>query len=93
MLPFAFGSFGSFTTDTYKSFSPGPNATLVVPSPAAISNSRRSLPSGDNLNTLPPDHCATYKFPKWSTFMLSGPIHHDLTLSGARRLSLAKFER
>jgi hypothetical protein len=36
-LPLACGSFGSFTTVTYKSFSPSPNATFVVPSPAAIS--------------------------------------------------------
>ena len=35
ILPFACGSLGSFTTVTYKSLSPSPNATLVVPAPAA----------------------------------------------------------
>jgi hypothetical protein len=37
MLPLACWSFGSFTTVTYSSFSSFPKATLVVPSPAAIS--------------------------------------------------------
>jgi hypothetical protein len=36
--PLACGSFGSFTTVTYNSFSPSLKATLLVPSPAAISN-------------------------------------------------------
>src|SRR6266480_3941787 len=59
ILPFACESFGSFTTVTYKSFSPSPNATFVVPSPAAISNTCRSLPSGDIFKILPPNHWAT----------------------------------
>src|SRR2546430_8180971 len=59
MLPFACESFGSFTTVTYNSFSPSLNATLVVPSPAAISNTCRSLPSGDIFKILPPNHWAT----------------------------------
>src|SRR5438874_394526 len=59
ILPFACGSFGSFTTVTYNSFSPSPNATFVVPSPAAISNTWRSLPSGDSFKILPPNHWAT----------------------------------
>src|SRR5205814_4880327 len=59
MLPFAFGSFGSFTTVTNNSFSPSPKATFVVPSPAAISNTCTSLPSGDIFKILPPNHWAT----------------------------------
>src|SRR5438876_7394025 len=59
ILPFACGSFGSFTTVTYNSFSPSLRATFVVPSPAAISNTWRSLPSGDIFKTLPPNHWAT----------------------------------
>src|SRR5205823_15050663 len=59
ILPFACESFGSFTTVTYNSFSPSPNATFVVPSPAAISNTCRSLPSGDIFKILPPNHWAT----------------------------------
>src|ERR1700679_328777 len=92
ILPFACGSLGSFTTVTYNSFSPGPNATLVVPSPAAISNCRSSFPSGDILRILPPDHWATYILPWWSIFMLSGPSHQVLTLFGVRTLSSAKFD-
>src|SRR5260370_25062798 len=53
MLPFACGSFGSLTTVTYNSFSPSLNATFVVPSPAAISNTWSSLPSGDIFKILP----------------------------------------
>src|SRR5438552_13312341 len=53
ILPFACGSFGSFTTVTYNSFSPSLEATLVVPSPAAILNTCRSLPSGDIFKILP----------------------------------------
>ncbi len=56
ILPFACESFGFFTTVTYNSFSPSPNATFVVPSPAAISNTCRSLPSGDIFKILPPNH-------------------------------------
>src|SRR5438045_378394 len=52
-------SFGSFTTVTYNSFSPSPNAMFVVPSPAAILNTYRSLPSGDIFKILPPNHWAT----------------------------------
>src|SRR4030081_2925883 len=48
MQPFAFWSFGSFTTVTNNSFPSSPKATLVVPSPAAISKTCRSLPSGDS---------------------------------------------
>src|SRR5437879_1316108 len=59
IMPFACGSFGSFTTVTYNSFSPSLNATFVVPSPAAISNTCRSLPSGDIFKILPPNHWAT----------------------------------
>src|SRR5882724_11068786 len=55
ILPFACGSFGSLTTVTYNSFSPSVKATLVVPSPAAISNVCRSLPSGDIFKILPPN--------------------------------------
>src|SRR5436853_7403118 len=55
MQPLACGSFGSFTTVTYNSFSPSLNATLVVPSPAAISNTCRSLPSGDIFKIFPPN--------------------------------------
>ena len=53
ILPFACESFGSFTTVTYNAFSPSPNATFVVPSPAAISNTCRSLCSGDIFKILP----------------------------------------
>src|SRR6266478_108150 len=59
MLPFACASFGSFTTVTYNSFSPSLNATFVVPSPAAISKTCKSLPSGDIFKILPPNHWAT----------------------------------
>src|SRR6266851_4264140 len=59
ILPFACASLGSFTTVTYNSFSPSPNATFVVPSPAAISNMCRSLPSGEIFKILPPNHWAT----------------------------------
>src|SRR5229473_1390631 len=59
ILPFACESFGSFTTVTYNSFSPSLNATLVVPSPEKISNTCRSLPSGDIFKILPPNHWAT----------------------------------
>src|SRR5439155_24456933 len=59
ILPFACGSFGSFTTVTYNSFSPSLNATFVVPSPAAISHTCRSLPSGHIFKLLPPNHWAT----------------------------------
>src|SRR6266404_1741054 len=59
MLPFACGSFGSLTTVTYNSFSPSLKETLVVPSPAAISKTCRSLPSGDSFKILPPNHCVT----------------------------------
>src|SRR5436189_5996385 len=59
ILPFACASFGSFTTVTYNSFSPPPKATFVVPSPAAISNTCRSLPSRDSFKILPPNHWAT----------------------------------
>src|SRR6266542_825701 len=59
ILPFACESFGSFTTVTYNSFSPSANATFVVPSPAAISNTCRSLPSGEIFKILPPNHWAT----------------------------------
>src|SRR5207248_6296655 len=92
ILPFACESFGSFTTVTYNSFSPSLNATFVVPSPAAISNICRSLPSGDSFKILPPNHWATKMLPLLSTFMLSGPIHQDSTLFGVRRLSRAKFD-
>src|SRR4029434_9792591 len=43
ILPFACWSFGSLTTVTYNSLSSFPNATFVVPSPAAISNTARSF--------------------------------------------------
>src|SRR5256885_10799419 len=59
ILPLACESFGSFTTVTYNSFSPSLKATFVVPSPAAISNTCRSLPSGDIFKILPPNHWAT----------------------------------
>jgi len=59
ILPFACGSLGSFTTVTYNSFSPSLKATLVVPSPAAISNTCRSLPSGYIFKILRPNHWAT----------------------------------
>src|SRR5436309_2158102 len=59
MLPFACESFGSFTTVTYSSSSFLPKAMLVVPSPAAISKTWRSLPSGDIFKILPPNHWAT----------------------------------
>src|SRR5438094_5834620 len=55
MLPFACGSFGSFTTVTYNSFSPSLKATFVVPLPAAISNTCRTLPSGEIFKILPPN--------------------------------------
>src|SRR5256886_10574059 len=71
ILPLACGSFGSFTTVTYNSFSPSPKATSVVPSPEKISNTCRSLPSGDSFKILPPNHWATYMLPLLSTFMLS----------------------
>src|SRR5439155_19736857 len=93
MLPLAFGSFGSFTTVTYSSCSPGPNATLVVPSPAAIGNTCRSLPAGEIFRIFPPNHCATYRLPLPSSFMLSGPSHHDVFLFGTRRFRSAKFAR
>src|SRR5439155_6369539 len=89
MLPLAFGSFGSFTTVTYSSCSPGPNATFVVPSPAAIGNTCRSLPPGEIFRIFPPNHCATYRLPLPSSFMLSGPSHHDVFLFGTRRFSSA----
>src|SRR5262249_49010016 len=75
ILPFACGSSGSFTTVTYNSSSFFPKATLVVPSPAAISKTWRSLPSGDSFKILPPNHWATYMLPLPSIFMLSGPSH------------------
>src|SRR4029450_12928253 len=56
MLPLACGSFGSFTTVTYNSLSPSLKARFVVPSPAVISNTCRSLPSGDIFKILPPNH-------------------------------------
>src|SRR6266481_3108140 len=59
MLPLACESFGSFTTVMYNSSSSSPKATLVVPSPAAISKTWRSLPSGDIFKILPPNHWAT----------------------------------
>src|SRR5450755_691818 len=55
-LPLARGSFGSLTTVTYRTFSPSPNATFVVPSPASIANTWSSLPSGDNFSIFPPNH-------------------------------------
>src|SRR5437870_10364706 len=90
ILPFACESFGSFTTVTYNSLSPLPKATFVVPSPAAISKMCSSLPSGESFKTLPPDHCATYRLPLLSIFMLSGPIHQESTLFFVSRLSRAK---
>src|SRR5260221_9086391 len=92
MLPFACGSLGSFTTVTQRDFPPSPNATLVVPSPAAIGKTCSSRPSGEIFSTFPPDHWATYMLPLGSIFMLSGPSHQDLTLSGVSRLSRAKFD-
>src|SRR5207244_12976575 len=71
ILPFACGSFGSFTTVTYNSFSPSAKATFVVPSPAAISNTCRSLPSGDIFRILLPNHWATERLLYLSCFMLS----------------------
>jgi hypothetical protein len=93
MLPLACGSLGSFTTVTYKSFSPSPKATLVVPSPTAISKMWSSLPAGEIFRILPPENWATYMLPLLSIFMLSGPSHQDSTLFLVRMLSSAKFER
>src|SRR5262245_38771035 len=93
MLPLACGSLGSLTTVTYNSRSPGPNATFVVPSPEVIGNTCRSLPSGEIFKIFPPNHCATYRLPLLSSFMLSGPSHHDVFLFGTRRFSSAKFVR
>src|SRR3954451_5328934 len=80
MQPFACGSFGSFTTVTYNSFSPSPKATLVVPSPAAMLKTCSSLPSREIFKSLAPDHCATYIFPLESIFMESGPMYQESTL-------------